>query len=164
MRHPDKPIQSAVPQAGLTPLELAQDLLSRIDRGNHYARSKKKRFRRSSSIIKLISLAMSSASTIILGLQRLSLGAGIAFALVALITVVNSLEPFYAWRSRWVLMERTEHQFYSLRDEVTYYFASTPSDQLDTAKIKKLFDEYQRIWDRLGDRWSEYRRSSSQAA
>lgn len=33
------PIQSAAPKPGLTPLELAQDLVARIEQGNAYARS-----------------------------------------------------------------------------------------------------------------------------
>jgi hypothetical protein len=33
-------------------------------------------------------------STIILGLQKLNLWTGVAFSLVAVVTVVNTLEPF----------------------------------------------------------------------
>jgi hypothetical protein len=158
------PVQSAVPKAGLTALELAHDLLDRIEQGNKYARGKKKRFRRSAAAVRLVALGLGATSTIILGLQRLSLWAGVAFALVALVTVVtvvNSLEPFFAWRSRWVPMEETEYRFYRLRDEVTYLFAATQPDQLEPARIRELFDQYQQIWDQLGDRWSEYRRTHS---
>jgi hypothetical protein len=75
------------------------------------------------------------------------------------VTVVNTLEPFFAWRARWVLMEGTQHQFYRLRDELTYYIASTAPDKIDPAKIRTMFDEYQQIWDQLGTRWLEFRRS-----
>jgi hypothetical protein len=159
MNAPDAPIQSDVPSPGLPPLELAQDLLSRIDRGNTYARSRKKRFRRSSAVVRMTSLTMLVASTIILGLQDLGFWAGLGFALVAVVTVVNTLEPFFAWRARWVLMEGTQHQFYRLRDELTYYIASTAPDKIDPAKIRTMFDEYQQIWDQLGTRWLEFRRS-----
>ena len=49
MTDSDPPIQSAMPKPGLTPLELAQDLVARIERGNAYARSRKSRFRSSST-------------------------------------------------------------------------------------------------------------------
>jgi hypothetical protein len=65
--------------------------LPRIERANTYARS----------------LALPVVSTIILGLRNLSGWAGGAFALVAVVTAVSALEPFSAWRDRWVLMEET---------------------------------------------------------
>jgi len=130
MSNSDQPIQSAVPEPGLTSLELAQDLQSRIERGNEYADSKKRRFRRSSSTVRLVSLLLTVASTIILGLQDLNAWTGTAFALIAIVTAVNSLEPFFAWRSRWVLMEEAQSRFYSLRDDLTYYVASHKPDQL----------------------------------
>jgi hypothetical protein len=164
MKESDPPIQSAVPASGLTTAELAHDLLSRIERGNTYARSRKNRFRYRSSVVKLASLVLSVTSTIILGLQELNVWTGIAFSLVAIVTVVNTLEPFFAWRSRWVLMEDTQYRFYRLRDELTYYIAATRQDQLDETRIRAMFDEYQQIWDQLGSRWMEYRRASGSAA
>jgi Protein of unknown function (DUF4231) len=163
MGKPDQPIQSDVPSPGLTPLELAQDLLSRIEQGNRYARSKKRQFRYSSSTVRLISLLLAVTSTIILGLQQLNVWTGTAFALIAIVTTVNSLEPFFAWRSRWVLMEETQSRFYSLRDDLTYYIASNKPDQLEEARIRQFFDSYQQIWDQLSNRWMEYRRASGQS-
>jgi hypothetical protein len=87
MKKPDQPIQFAIPAPGLTTAELAQDVLSRIERGNTYARSRKNRFRYRSSVVKMTSLALSVASTIILGLQELNVWTGVAFALVAVVTV-----------------------------------------------------------------------------
>lgn len=160
MRNERPPIQSAVPAPGLSPLELAQDLLSRIERGNTYARTRKRRFRRSSAAVRLATLALLVASTVILGLQDLDFWAGLGFSLVAVVTVVNTLEPFFAWRSRWVLMEEAQYQFYRLRDELTYYIAATEPSDLKPAKIKELFGEYQLIWDQLSKRWLEFRQSS----
>ncbi len=101
----EDPIQSAVPNAGLTTDELAHDLLTRIETANRYARTRKSRFRRSSTLLRLTALTLSATSTIILGLQNLGFWAGLGFSLVAVTTVVNAVEPFFAWRSRWVLME-----------------------------------------------------------
>lgn len=155
------PIQSAIPDPALSPLDLARDLVTRIERGNQYARLRKRRFRRSSTSAWGLSFALSAASTIILGLQEQNLWTGIGFVLVALITVVNPLEPFFAWRSRWVLMEETQYRFYRLRDDVTYYLASTPSDELTEPTVRAFFDQYQAFWDQLGSRWIESRRSGT---
>jgi hypothetical protein len=154
-----EPIQSDIPSPGLTPLELVRDLLSRIDRGNKYARTKKHRFRSSSSTVRLISILLTVSSTIILGLQKLNVWTGVAFSLIAIVTTVNSLEPFFAWRSRWVLMEETQYKFYRLRDDVAYYMASTKPEELEETRIRQFFDRYQMIWDQLGNRWLEYRQA-----
>ena len=57
-----------------------------------------------------------------------------------------------------MLMENTQYRFYRLRDELTYYIAATPPEQLDEPRIRAMFDEYQQIWDQLGNRWMEFRR------
>ena len=148
-----------MPRPGLTPSELAQDVLARIEQGNAYARSRKNRFRSSSSVVRMVSLLLTVTSTIILGLQNLNVWTAVAFSLVAAVTAVNTLEPFFAWRSRWVLMEEAQHKFYRLRDEIAYYIAANQPDQLDESKIRSMFDEYQQIWDQLSSRWMEYRRT-----
>ena len=159
MKNSDPPIQSAMPRPGLTPLELAQDLVARVELGNAYARSRKNRFRSSSSAVKMVSLILTVTSTIILGLQDLNVWTGIAFSLVAVVTAVNALEPFFAWRSRWVLMEEVQSEFYKLYEQLTYYIAARQPDQLSEPDLRAMFDEYQRIWDQLSDRWMEYRRT-----
>ena len=78
---------------GLTPQELAELLAARIEEGIGYARRKRRSFRAASSWTKSVSLALSAASTIILGLQDLSFWAGLGFALGAAVTVVNAVEP-----------------------------------------------------------------------
>jgi hypothetical protein len=107
----------------------------------------------------MTSLILTVTSTIILGLQQLNVWTGIAFSLVAVVTSVNTLEPFFAWRSRWVLMEEAQYKFYRLRDDLTYYIAASPPDQLNESRIQNMFDEYQTIWDQLSNRWMEYRRT-----
>ena len=103
------------------------------------------------------------SSTIILGLQKLNVWTAIAFSLIAVVTTVNALEPFFAWRSRWVLMERAQSRFYRLRDDLTYYIASNKPDQLEEVKIRTFFDGYQQIWDELSSRWLEYRRAADRS-
>jgi hypothetical protein len=49
------------------------------------------------------------------------------------------------------------HRFYRLRDNLTHYVAANQPDKLDEAVINSMFDEYQKIWDQLGERWLQYR-------
>jgi hypothetical protein len=79
VKHSDPPIQPTMPKPGLTALELAQDLVARIEQGNIHARSRKNRFRSSSSAVRMTSLILTVASTIILGLQQLNVWTGVAF-------------------------------------------------------------------------------------
>jgi hypothetical protein len=54
-------------------------------------------------------------------------------------------------------MEEAQYKFYRLRDDLTYYIAASPPDQLNESRIQNMFDEYQTIWDQLSNRWMEYR-------
>ncbi|MFK0245685.1 DUF4231 domain-containing protein [Amycolatopsis azurea] len=133
--------------------------MERIEQGTRYARIRKRRFRTRSVILRILALVLSATSTVILGLQNLNPWTGTAFALVAIVTVVNVLEPFFAWRSLWVLMEEGQYKFYRLRDELTYYVASTPPEELDQAVLRERFDQYQAIWDLVGNSWLKYRQA-----
>ncbi|MEU9993248.1 DUF4231 domain-containing protein [Streptomyces sp. NPDC048045] len=143
---------------GLSPGETAAVLLDKIRQGGDYTRSKKQRFRRSASVIKMLTLALSAASTIILGLQNLNTWAGLAFALVAVGTLLGAVEPFFDWRSRWILMEEAQYRFRRLADDLEYLVASTAVDDLTYDHLGEVFDRYQMIWDDLSRTWLEHRR------
>ena len=147
-------------KSGLSPHELALDLLGRIDRARDYGRARKAGFRRRSVVLKVGLLAMSATATIILGWQDLDFWTGLAFSLVALTTVFAVLEPYFAWRPLWVLMEESISRFHRLHDDVSHYLAATPADRVDPARVDELFAEYQEIWDRQSTRWTEFRRIS----
>jgi hypothetical protein len=104
--------------SGLTPEELAVLLLSWTEEANKYARARKRRFTRRSSALRVTILMLSAASTIILGLQDLDFWSSIGFTLTALVTVTSVVEPFFAWRFRWVLMEEAQYEFYRIADEL----------------------------------------------
>jgi len=145
--------------AGLAPVETAGRLLEKVRQGNVYARRKKKHFRLASSALKVLTLSLSAASTIILGLQNLDFWAGLAFALVAVVTLLGAVESFFNWRSRWVLMEETQYRFQRLADDLEYLIAVTPADGLTYDRLQPLFDEYQGVWANLGERWLQERRT-----
>ncbi|GAA3626362.1 hypothetical protein C8D88_120111 [Lentzea atacamensis] len=143
--------------SGLKPLELANHVRAQIERGHAYARSRKHRFRWKSVLVRLTTLVLSAASTIILGLQNLDPWTGTAFSLIAVVTVVSALEPFFAWRSLWVLMEDASYRFHRLEDDLAYYIASRPAEEIDVERVREMFQQYQEIWDSLSSRWLKYR-------
>jgi hypothetical protein len=145
---------------GLSPLELAKHVLTRIDGGRAYARSRKHRFRWKSVAVRIGVLVLTATSTIILGLQNLNPWTGTAFSLVAIATVLGALEPFFAWRSLWVLMEEASYRFHRLHDELEYYLASVPPEEVDGTKVRAIFEDYQDIWSGLSNRWLQFREIS----
>lgn len=155
----DEPEEQPV-KSGLSPHELALDLLGRIDRARDYGRERAARFSRRATALKVGLLTMSATATIILGWQDLDFWTGLAFSLVALTTVFAVLEPYFAWRPLWVLMEESISRFHRLHDDVSHYLAATPNDRVDAAKVAEMFAEYQAIWDRQNTRWGEFRRIS----
>ncbi|WP_067521076.1 SLATT domain-containing protein [Alloactinosynnema sp. L-07] len=142
---------------GLTPLELAGHVRSKIESAQRYAHGRKHRFRWKSVTVRLTTLVLSAASTIILGLQNLDPWTGTAFSLIAVVTVVAALEPFFAWRSLWVLMEEASYRFHRLLDELEYYVAANEPDTLDIQRVREMHDEYQRIWEKLSSNWLKNR-------
>ncbi|MBL1083341.1 DUF4231 domain-containing protein [Streptomyces actinomycinicus] len=149
---------NSAPGAGLSPGETAALLLDKIRQGNDYARGKKQRFRGSASLVKMLTLALSASSTVILGLQDLNAWAGLAFALVAVGTLLGAVEPFFDWRSRWILMEEAQYRFQRLADDLEYLVASTAVGDLTHDHLREVFDRYQAIWDDLSRTWLEHRR------
>ncbi len=145
------------PGVGLTPTETAALLLDKIRQGQDYARGKKEKFRRRASVIKMLTLALSAASTILLGLHRWT---DLAFALVALVTALAAAEPFFNWRSRWVLMEEAQYRFRRLADDLEYLVASTDPADLARRQLDGVFDRYQAVWEDLSRTWLEQRREA----
>ncbi|MEU1252624.1 SLATT domain-containing protein [Streptomyces chartreusis] len=139
-------------------------MLDKIRQGNGYARGKKQRFGRSASVIKVATLALSAASTVILGLQNLNAWAGLALACMALVTLLGAVEPFFNWRSRWVLMEEAQYRFQRLADDLEYLLASTTVDDLTFDQLDEIFRRYQAIWDDMSRTWLESRREPAPSA
>ncbi|MEU5406122.1 SLATT domain-containing protein [Nocardia asteroides] len=143
--------------AGLTPFELAAFVRTQIDSSHMYVRRRKREFRRRAVALRVVAVGLSAASTIILGLQNLDPWTGTAFALVAVVTAVSALEPFFAWRPLWVAMEKASYRFNRLRDDLQFYVATTAPEHLDPEQLRDTFAKYQRIWEDLGTGWLRLR-------
>jgi hypothetical protein len=76
---------------------------------------RKARFRTRASCAKVAALALTGASTVVLGIPAIPGRAAIALPMVALVTLISALEPFYNWRSRGVLMEETQYRLNRIR-------------------------------------------------
>jgi hypothetical protein len=95
-------------QAGLPLREVAmhfRDLISA-----DWADSRKARFRRSASRVNLASLVLAALATVVLGIEAIPGRSWVALPPVATVTVLGALEPFFNWRSRWVLMEEAQYR------------------------------------------------------
>ncbi|MFF2199661.1 DUF4231 domain-containing protein [Streptomyces sp. NPDC058145] len=132
--------------------------MDKIRQGYGYARGKKKRFSRSAAVTKVATLVLSAGSTVILGLQNLNAWAGLALACVALVTLLGAVEPFFNWRSRWVLTEEAQYRFQRLADDLEYLVASAAADELTFDQLNEIFGQYQAIWGDLSRTWLEHRR------
>jgi hypothetical protein len=122
-----------------------------------WADSRKARFRRSASHVKLASLMLAALSTVVLGIKTIPAQTEIALPMVALVTMLGAMETFYNWRSRWVLMEETQYRLNRLRDEMDYYLMVTPSDRVEREALDRFFAQQQLIWSDVSRRWIEFR-------
>ncbi|MEV6876813.1 DUF4231 domain-containing protein [Amycolatopsis sp. NPDC051128] len=123
-----------------------------------WCNTRKKRFRRRASIVRVAALVLTAASTVVLGIQEIPARASLALPMVALVTVLGGLETFFNWRSRWVLMEETRYQLNQLRDEVDYYIVTTPTAELSRERLDEFFHRHQVVWADSSRRWLEFRR------
>jgi hypothetical protein len=101
---------------------------------------------------------VSAASTVILGLQDLGFWAGLGFSLVALSTVVAAVEPFFNWRSRWILIGDTQYQLRRIRDELDFLLATHDDQGLQRKDVEPFFERTQAVWRQTSTRWLDERR------
>jgi hypothetical protein len=123
-----------------------------------WADNRKRRFRRNASWTRGGTLALTAASTVILGIQAIPSRATIALPLVALVTVIGGFEEFFNWRPRWILMEECQYRFNRLRDDMDYYIVLTQEPDLTRQHLDSFFKEQQSIWADISKRWVEFRK------
>src|ERR1700733_9642575 len=123
-----------------------------------WADLRKARFRTRASCAKVAALALTAASTVVLGIPAIPGRAAIALPMVAFVTLIGALEPFYNWRSRWVLMEETQYRLNRIRDEMDYYLVTTPAAELKKERLHEFFMQQQDVWGDVSRRWVEFRK------
>jgi len=152
-------VEVTIERTRLSPDELLTWLQARIAEALSYTRIRRRRFRRGSIAVRLLSLLLSGASTVILGLQNLTFWASLAFSLVAVTTVLSAVEPFFNWRSRWVLMEDMQARLHRLDHDLTYLVAKTGADGLSPDQLDPYFERLQGIWEETSSAWLESRQA-----
>jgi len=120
--------------------------------------SRKVRFRKRASYVKIATLLLAAVSTVVLGIQAIPSRAEIALPMVALVTVIGGLETFFNWRSRWVLMEEAQYRLNQIRDEMDYYLVTTPAAELKKERLHEFFVQQQDVWGDVSRRWVEFRK------
>jgi hypothetical protein len=143
---------------GLPTHEAARHLRDLVVAHMAWTHSRRARFRAWASTFKGASLALTASSTVILGLQDLTPWASVAFSMVALVTVLNAAEPFFNWRSRWILMEEAQYRLQRLRDELDYYLLTNEPEKMRKDDLDRFFTEGQTIWRDISRRWLEFRK------
>lgn len=126
----------------------------------HWVDSRKKRFRRRAAWVRVGILALTAASTVILGIPAIDQRAAIALPLVAGVTFLAGLDAFFNWRSRWFLMEETQYRLNRVRDEVDFSLVSEAPEALTQGDFARAFREQQDIWGDVSRRWVGFRRAA----
>jgi hypothetical protein len=123
-----------------------------------WADSRKARFRARASYARVTALVLAATSTVVLGIPAIPDRTAIALPMVALVTLLSALEPFFNWRSRWVLMEEAQYRLNRIRDEMDYYLVATPAADLDRDHLHRFFTDRQDIWNDVSRKWIEFRK------
>jgi hypothetical protein len=144
---------------GLNDADLARYIQTRVLAARAYTGSRRRVWRLGASWTHMSTLALSAAATIVLGVSQRDGFGHAAFALSALVTTAAAIEPFYNFRSRWVLAEEILADWYRLEEQLTMYLASTEAAKVDRAEILGFDAEYDRIWQRFSEQWVHHRRS-----
>lgn len=144
---------------GLSNLELATKIRAALYQAKGYARWRRRSWRRMASVTHIIVLGLSAAATVILGLADLNGLAQWGFVFSALVTTVSAVEPFFNWRSRWVLAEEALAKWHRLEEDLATYVAATPSQDLQQDRLLAYYSGYCDVWEDFSNRWIEQRRA-----
>lgn len=141
---------------------LAREVDARISEAIDYARRQRGSWRARASGLHVATLGASVSATVLLGLAELEGIAALGFALSAIVTIAAAVEPFFNWRSRWVLAEESLADWYDLRNRLRMYVAEELGE-LDRETLVAFSNDSDRVWSRLSENWIRQRRSDSES-
>jgi hypothetical protein len=147
-------------RSGMTPVELSEYIQKRLEGAREYTRQQRRTWRGLATATHLGTLLLSAAATIILGFAILDVWGSIGFALSALVTTATAIEPFYNWRSRWVLAEEALAEWYRIEEKLTIFVASTPADELTREKVLEFDTQFDKTWATFNKQWLRNRRNN----
>lgn len=123
-----------------------------------WADSRKVRNRAKAFRTRIAILVLTAASTVVLGIPAIPERTSVALPMVALVTLIGGLEPYFNWRSLWVLMEETQYRLNRIRDEMDYYLVVTPEADISLYRLEAFFKAQQEIWNDVSRRWIGFRK------
>ena len=144
--------------------EKANYILEHIDLSLKNMLRHRKENRTWASVIKILVIFLSSALTVLLGLQSTGLEKyfkDIAFTLAAVVTLLNTLEPFFNFRALWVEHEQAIARMYRLKNDVEFYLAGTPPKEIKVEKLDDFLEKFKDIWNSLNDNYIRHRKGST---
>lgn len=129
------------------------------DISNIQRRSNKNRDK--SSWIGISAIILGACITILLGLQIGSLQGifkNIALICGVLVTVVNSIDRLFNFRTAWIKQTVTILKLQTLKSEIEFYkIGLQEHEAIDDNQVKRFFEQYKEIWNIIADEWSELR-------
>ncbi|MGG7509971.1 SLATT domain-containing protein [Plantibacter sp. YIM 135249] len=126
-----------------------------------YSRWRRKSWSRSATIVRFLILILSATATVLLGLATLDGFAALGFICSALVTTASAIEPYFNWRSRWVMAEEALAEWHKLEEDLAIYVASTPATNLDFNTILNYDKQRRAVWNTFSGQWIEQRQSGS---
>ncbi|HWC36291.1 MAG TPA: hypothetical protein VG650_15905 [Mycobacteriales bacterium] len=137
--------------AGLKPFELAGMVRQRLIEDKDYARNRRWVWRNLASASMVLTLLLSAATTIVLGLSSLGPLGTMGFVCSALVTVMIAIEPLFDWRARRASADDALKAWDHLEENLAIYVASTPAKDLDQEVILGFDKDRRAIWSKFSD-------------
>ena len=147
-------------QVDLPPDALAAYVQVRLRGARRYVQAQRNVWRVLATTTHLATLALSAAATIVLGFAQLTGLGALGFIFSALVTTISAIEPFYNWRSRWVISEEALAEWYRIEEDLTIYVASNPAESLNTGQIMAFDQRFVGVWENFNRKWLQSRKGT----
>jgi hypothetical protein len=131
-----------------------------IEKQLHDFQLKRYRNRRKAFLLRVSIGILGVGITILLGIQVAGLQqllSNIALILSGTITVLNSLDSFYNYRSLWIRYTITTNQLHSVKADIDYLLAGG-MDPIKEEDVDKLYYKYKGILEETNEEWVEIRK------
>lgn len=156
------PAEAAAPSIDAAEIdEKVKRLRGHVEHSIKLARKKARYNRRNATIIKLTSLVLSAAVTILIGWKATDAEPwlkNIALTFAATVTLLTATEPFFNYRALWIEHEEATWRFYSIRDDMEYYLAGKSPAEIDDSELAAFHTRIRHTWDDLSQKWLSFRR------
>ena len=146
---------------GLSNMDLADFVRQRLYDDRDYARNRRMEWRFGAVTLRLLTVGLGAAATVILGLADLDTQAGVGFALTAIATVLGGLEAFFNWRSRWIAAEEALASWHHIEEGLALYVSARPVEDLVRDEILAFDDQRRDVWSDFSRTWIQQRKGAA---